>query len=382
MAVALAPVSTTDLDGNRTYTHPVTGDELVSVTTVLGATLGKPFLTAWAARLAAEYAVDNLDLLMATVVTKGAKAAVDLAKDKAKEVRERKADAGKYVHKVVEALILWASPEGEGADIALPDLPEHLEHVLYDEQPLDEVVDWMITGFTSFVTTWNPEFLASEMATYNLGLGVAGTLDAIIALSGVALKPDGTLVAAPGKKLVVCVDVKTGKSLDATVPEQLAAYRRMTEALPVLTEGLVPMPDTDAAAVLHLRPEHRDGYRLMPLSPAADAQAWNRFRRAVDLYMGRAEVGSKPGKVVYPPRPDGTMPSPFLADLDGEGYGRAPGALTKAGLDSLDDLASMTGEELLAAKGVGPKTVDIARRMLADHNLSLAGEEAPAGKVA
>lgn len=373
----------TNADGNRHYTHPITGELLVSVTTVLSATENKaPYLTPWSARLAAEFAVTNLAMLLKLVNEKGETAAVDLVKDQAKRLRELKADAGSYVHEVAEALILWAaSPEGTGRDIALPTLPEHLIDTDYDGEPLEQVVDWMIEGFTNFVAAFNPEFVAAEMAVYNRNLGVAGTLDIIITLRDVALTPDGRLIAAPGNVLVLCVDIKTGRILDVTAREQLAAYRRMLEALMPMGD-VVPMPATDAVAVLHLRPEHTDGYRLMPIAPAEDAVAWNRFRRAVEIQTGRAAVHQKPGKVAYPLREDGTMPAPRIADLDGEGYGRALAPLIKAGLTDLDDVALLTSGQLLEIKGIAAKTSATVRRMLTDYNLTLADETAPIAKVA
>lgn len=372
--------ATTSDDGNRFYTHPVTGEQLMSVTTVLGATSGKPWLTAWAARIAAEYAVDNLQAVADLITQEGRDAAVDLVKDEAKRMRQRKADAGTYVHDVQEALILWAaSPDRTGSDIALPSLPDHLEGAFYDNEPLGDVVAFMVDGFVAFVADWDPVFEAAEMTVFNLVLRVAGTLDMIVHLHGVALAADGRIVAAPGNVLRLCVDTKTGKYLDATIPEQLASYRRMREALLPMGE-VVPMPATDGAAVLHLRPEHVDGYRLMPISPADDAHAWNRFRRAVELAGGRSAVGPKPGKVARPPRADGTIPAPRLADLDGEGYGRALSALTKTGCTDLDEIAAFTAEDLLAVKGIGAKTVDTARRILADHGLHLADEPLTAEK--
>lgn len=368
--------SRTDDNGNRHYIHPTTGALLTSVTTVLSATQGKPFLTPWSAKLAAQFAVDNLAEIAALRKEKGRDAAVDLVKDQAKLLRERKADAGSWVHKVAEALILWAaSPDGTGQDIALPELPEHLIDADYDGEPLDRVVDWMVRGFTNFVAAFDPVFEAAEMTVYNQALGVAGTLDMVIVLRGVALAADGSLVPAPGNVLVLCVDIKTGRNLDITVREQLAAYRRMLEALMPMGD-LVPMPRTDAGAVLHLRPEHADGYRLMPISPADDAQAWNRFRRAVEVERGRSEVRAKPGKVAYPLREDGTMPARRLCDLDGEGYGRTLGPLIKAGLADVEEVALMTANELIGIKGIGPKSIDVIRRMLTDHQLSLADEAA------
>jgi hypothetical protein len=369
-------------DGSRHYTHPVTGDLLPSVTTILGATEGKPWLTDWSAKLAAEFCVDNAAQIASLLADDKRQAAVDLIKDQADQARKLKANAGTYVHDVQEALILWAaSPDGTGGDIPLPELPENLQDAWYDDEPLEDVVDWMVRGFLNFVTAFEPEFLAAEMTVYNRDLSVAGTLDAIIVLRDVAIGRRGGLIPAPGRRLVLCLDTKTGKYLGATIHEQLASYRRMKEALLPLGE-IAPMPETDGAAVLHLRPYFRDGYRLMPVAPIKDAVAWNRFRRAVELYTGRNEVGPKPGKVAYPLRADGTMPAPRLEDLDGEGYGRALAPLIKHGLADVEDVAKLTAAGLLQVKGIGAKTADMVRRMLADHDLTLADETTPIAEVA
>jgi hypothetical protein len=126
--------------------------------------------------------------------------------------------------------------------------------------------------------------------------------------------------------------------------------------------------------VLHLRPEHPNGFRFMPLAPADDARAWNRFRRAVEIAKGREGIGSKPGKVAYPPLPDGSCPPVRLYDLDGDGYGRILGPLTKAGLADVTEVAVMTEQELRGINGIGPKAIDTIRRMVADHGLSLADD--------
>jgi hypothetical protein len=145
---------------------------------------------------------------------------------------------------------------------------------------------------------------------------------------------------------------------------------------------LVPMPETECGAVLHLRHEYPRGYRLMLISGADDAAAWNRFRRAVELHEGRSAAKAKPGKVCYPLRSDGTVQSPLIADLDGEGYGRALAPLKKAEIGDLDNLATMTAGQLLKVKGIGGKTLDVIRVLLADHGLHLAGEGTMTGQEA
>jgi hypothetical protein len=231
----------------------------------------------------------------------------------------------------------------------------------------------MVDGFLNFVEDFKPEFLAAEMAVFNRDLGYAGTLDMIIRLTGYGIGNGERFVAAPGQVLDLCVDAKTGRYPDVTYREQIAAYRRARECALPLGE-VAPMPPTAAGAVLHLRPEFERGYRLMLVSRENDARAWNTFRRALDVFTDRDESRAKPGKVVYALRPDGTMPSPRLADLDGEGYDRAPGALTRAGVRDLEQLAAMTPGDCLKTKGIGPKTIPHIRRMLADHGLALRGE--------
>ena len=385
----------THADGTRDYLYPPTGESFPSVTTILGATEGKPWLQGWAAGIAAEYAFDNHAALAALATEKaaghygegmpaalaaekGRSEAIAFAKSEAARIRGIKRDTGGYVHDIAEALILWQ--HGGGAELSLPLLPEHLEEAEYDDQPVEDVADWMIKGFLNFVTDFRPEFEAAEMTVYNPDLRVAGTLDMIVRFPGLAVGRSGRFV--PGSGVKSCVDTKTGKYLDVAMPEQIGTYRRMLWARMPLGD-LVPMPETECGAVvLHLRPEYERGYKLMLISGADDAAAWNRFQRALELYEGRKAAKKKPGKVCYPLRADGTIQQPRIADLDGEGYGRILAPLAKAGVADLEQLAAMTAGQLLATKGVGGKTVDGIRAMLADHGLHLAGEAPVLSEVA
>ena len=376
------PLRTTADDGSRTYTYPPTGEQLWSVTTILSATEGKPFLVPWAARLAAEYAVSNLDLLAKTIGAadtpeQGWQAAVDLCKSQARQVRELKADVGSYVHSVVEALCLWAaSPDGTGDQVALPLLPDHLAGHFYDDDDrVEDVADWMIEGFMAFIVQWRPEVLAAEMTVFHQPLGIAGTLDLILRFRDTAIAPNGRLMHCPGQTVTLCTDVKTGKHKSVTWQEQIAAYRRMKECLLPLGD-LHPLPATDGGAVLHLRPEHVDGYRLHLVTAEDDEVAWERFTSAHATFTGRQRAKAKPGKVSRPPRPDGTLPAPLLADLDEEGYGRILTPLIRAGVRDLDQLAAMTEGQVRQVKGIGPKSVTTIRVLLADHGLCLRGEAA------
>jgi hypothetical protein len=370
--------ATTDRDsGERTYPYPPTGELLDSVTTIIDGTDAKPWLRGWYGRSSMAWAADNLSLVAKTLKAEGRDAAIDLGKNAAQQLRELKADAGKHVHAVQEALILWAaSPGRTGSDIALPLLPEHLEDALYDGEPVTDVTEFMVDGFLQFVSDFSPRFLAAEMTVYNQPLGYAGTLDAIFALDGYALAPGGDeVIARSGSVFVPCVDTKTGKNPAGTWKEQQAAYRRARECLLPLGE-IRAMPRTDAGMVLHLRPEYPGGYLLMLVAGADDEAAWERFQAAARIYRERQKVKGKPGRSVRALLPDGTMPGPRLCDLASEGYGRALAPLSKAlgPACELEDLARFTAGEVLAVKGVGPKLIDTIRAMLADHGQHLADD--------
>ena len=378
-ADVVTETSVTHADGSRDYPYPPTGEMLKSVTTLRDTTIAKPWLPGWAAGLTAEAAVDNLGLVARMLADDGRDAAVSWLKAEGKRERGLKRDVGGYVHDVMETLILWqASPEGRGRDLSLPLLPEHLEGRVYDDLPVEDVAEWMVDGFLNWVADWNPQFIAAEMPVYNQPLGYAGTCDIIAFLPGIGFAPGGRFCSGPG--LTACVDGKSGRD-PGPVAEQVGPYRRCPECRPGLTDGLVPMPPTDFGAVLHLRPEHRRGYRFIPVSPEEDALGWENFRKSAALIAGRKLEAAKPGKVCWPPRPDGTVPAPFLADLDGEGYGRVLSPLAKAGYRDLEQVAAATAGQLLQTRGIKAKTVEGIRLMLADHGLHLAGE-APAMTVA
>ncbi|HMG63530.1 MAG TPA: helix-hairpin-helix domain-containing protein [Streptosporangiaceae bacterium] len=363
----------TDPDtGKRDYPYPRTGEMFTSATTVLNGTEGKPWLPGWAAGIAAEYAIDNLLPLARLKHAVGRTEAVALAKKQAALIRDRKRDTGGYVHDVVEALVLWqASPEGRGADLSLPLLPDRLKSADYDGEPVEDVAGWMVEGYLNWVSDFCPQFLAAEMTVFHPGLKVAGTLDEIAFLPRLGIGRSGRFVSGPG--VTCCVDVKTGRHLSVTWPEQIAIYRRCPECLLPLGE-LRRTPETECGAVLHLRPEYPRGYRFMLISGEDDAAAWGRAQEAIRLYRGRNVTKAKPGKVCYPLRADGTIQPPRVADLDGEGYGRVISPLVKAGVGDLEQLAAMTAGQLLKVKGIGAKTVDGIRVMLDDHGLHLAGE--------
>lgn len=398
MTAVVTEVPAANPDDSRYYTYPRTGELLDRVTTIISGTDRKPWVEKWHGATAAAYCVDNLGLVAATRKVLGRKAAVDLGKDEAERIRDLKSDAGKYVHKVQEALILWAaSRDGEGSNIDIPLLPGHLKDARYDlgdgsEPPLlADVVEFMVDGFINFVAAFKPRFLAAEMPVYNQPLGYAGTLDMIIELDGYALSygtgPHGEdeVVASPGSVFTPCVDTKTGKALEGTWKEQQAAYRRCPECDPSRMGHLRPMLPTDCAVVLHLRPDYPDGFSLILVSSRDDEAAWRRFSSAAYIYRERQKVKDRPGPAIRPLRADGTMPGVRLCDVNGEGYGRALNPLRKAlgATAELAEVAEFSAADLLKVKGIGVKLIEVIREMLRDHGgLYLKGDDARAALAA
>jgi hypothetical protein len=335
------------------YAYPPTGEVFPSVTTIIGGTSNKPWLAPWSAKLAIEWVLDNQHLLATLPPDEFAAQ----AKAAAKRARHVKADAGKYAHQVVEALILsQAQLDGDekATPVPLPTMPDHLAGQLIDELPAEDFHEICMDGFLNFCSDFDVEFIAAEMVVFNAVLGVAGRLDFIALLHKLGI--------------TACVDVKSGKWLES-VQEQLAAYPRMPECLLPLGQ-MAQTPATDCGMVLHLRPEYPRGYRLLKIRPADDHKAWNRFRRAVRLFHERRELKGKPGQVIYPPLPDGSQPPTLLRDLDDEGYGRVLRPLIRAGLESVDDVddvAEMTASACLQIKGIGPKSVPVIEQLIADH---------------
>jgi hypothetical protein len=396
-AAVIAEATPANPDDSRYYVYPATGELLDRVTAIIEGTDSKPYIAKWHGATTAAYCVDNLELVTATRKVLGRKAAIDLGKDEAGRIRDLKADAGKHVHKVQEALILWAaSRDGEGSNIDIPLLPAHLKGAWYDYgngegAPLADVVGYMVDGFINFVAAFNPRFLAAEMPVYNQPLGYAGTLDDIIALDGYALScgtgPHGEdeVIACPGSTLVACGDTKTGKALKGTWKEQLVAYRRARECDPGKMGGLRPMPPTDCSVVLHLRPDYPDGFSLILVSSRDDEAAWERFSAAAFVYRERQKVKDRPGPAIRPLRADGTMPGVRLCDIAGEGYGYvlAPLRTALGATAELAEVAEFTAAELLkGVKGIGPKRIDTVRDMLRDHGLHLKGDDVRAALAA
>lgn len=348
-----------DRPDGRWYAHPLGDGQYESVTSVLSATRGKPWLLAWAAKKAAKLLLADLDGIQAMLNEQGYGATLGYLKGAAVRDREVKADIGSYVHDIQEALIL---------DQSLPDLPDHLAGLLIDDygdeddEAIEITPEWasqIADGFLAFTDDFDVEYEMAEATVAHPEYRFAGTLDIIAVLKGLRTSSARYLI-----------DTKTGKKVDADANEQLSAYRRCREVW-IDLGNIERMPMVHGAAVLHLRTTYSRGYKL--LSQPADVAAFRRFLARREVLAGFAEQPKPRGRPLYPALPDGTQPAPMIEDLDEDGgFNRVRKPLIAAGVERLDDLVVFTAADLLAVRGIGSKALDAIRSTLAARGLTLA----------
>ena len=137
-----------------------TDDRFWSVTTLLSSGVPKPALVEWAARVVAEYAIDERDAWL-PLATSDRDAAIDLLRGVKRRIVEKAAARGSEVHRIAHGLTLEAPVAGPEEDVAA-----------YVEQ------------YEAFLADWSPEFEMAEAPVYSPRWRYAGTLDAIVDLGG------------------------------------------------------------------------------------------------------------------------------------------------------------------------------------------------------
>lgn len=195
--------------GIRTYAwppHPPHEFEHISVTSAISNGLPKPFLVGWAAKMAAECAVDDIEIVQAFLAKGDKRAAIDHIKGARFRDMGAKADRGTIVHAALEGYLA-----GKPVD---PDVI----HAQLDEAHVPKTM-WrsatnMIGGLMEFLYDEEPEVLWSEATVYSRAHGYAGTADLIARMRvGDSILP-------------VVLDVKTSKRIYNEVAYQLCAYAR------------------------------------------------------------------------------------------------------------------------------------------------------------
>lgn len=212
-------LAVTQPDGSRRYMHPLTGETVPSVTTILKV-ISKPQLDGWAARLTAKYAVDN----WAGLSEEDPGLRLEILKSAHEETRQKSADRGTLVHELCDS---WAK-----------DNPVAIE----------KSEAGFMTQFFGFLEDVKPQYIESEATVWSHQYNYAGTFDFIAVINGE----------------VTLVDIKTGKGVYPEYGMQLAALSH-AECL-VDEEGREwDIPKVARHAVLHLRPR---SWKLIPVYEA------------------------------------------------------------------------------------------------------------------
>jgi hypothetical protein len=239
--------------------------KLWSVTTLIGNGVPKPALVGWAARVVAEYAVDEREA-WEKIAASDRDAAVSLLSQSRYRKTDKASARGVDVHAIVEQIALGDDPE----------VPAGIEG--YVQQ------------FRRFLADHEPTYLLAEAPIYNLELGYAGTLDAVVEIRGRKFVLD-----------VKTTDKKPSARSRPPYPEvalQLAAYARAelvglaaaerhtgsTSRYYVYdpTSPTEAMPEVEGAFALAISPYD---YRLVPAR--IDDSIWSKFlaAREVALWM-------------------------------------------------------------------------------------------------
>lgn len=219
------------VDRGRYHSYLLDGQKCDGVTWAIDNGIPKKALIAWAAREAAEYAVNNLELIGQL----DHDAAVDLIKGSPWRDRDRAAKRGTEVHRLAELL-------ARGEEVEVPE--ELIGHV---------------DSYLLFRDEWQPADELLELTVFNRSARYGGTLDILA----------GEL---PGYGCSL-IDTKTNRSGPfGEVSLQAAAYRYAEFYLDPETGKEVPMPEIDNVFCLWLR---ADGYDLIPVEAGpAEFRMW------------------------------------------------------------------------------------------------------------
>ena len=226
--------------------------KLDGVTTLIGGGLPKPALVGWAARTAAEKAVNEWDALAQLPVAERLKR-IQKAPD---ESRNSAAVKGTRIHAL-------ADPIARGEEVAVPDeLAGHVESCV------------------RFLDEWSPEVVHAETPVFHEKYLYGGTFDLMAHI-------DGELWL---------LDWKTSASgAYGDTAFQLAAYGNSTHMM--LADGtVVPMVAPQRYGVVWLR---ADGYELFPYH--VDASVFREFLYIQQVSKAAANCRDYKGDALTPP---------------------------------------------------------------------------------
>lgn len=199
--------------GSRWYINPDTGEQVPGVTSIINM-LPKPFLAPWNAKLVAQEAVADLELVRRMAVRDEA-GAVDYLKGAPRRYTSKRAAIGTAAHGIFEALAL-GQPLG----------------------PVSPEIEPFVRQYADFLNVVQPEFLLCEETVWSDTHGYAGSFDAMAKVQG-----EGCVI-----------DNKTSKDAHAETALQLSAYAHADFVLGA-DGSHQPVPEATHGLIVHVRPE-------------------------------------------------------------------------------------------------------------------------------
>lgn len=252
------------------YGYRVNGDFFRRVTTYCGG-IPKPWLGAWAAKMVAEFAIDNVDA-WSTLSSRTDQ--MKLLKGAPWSKRDDAGDRGTAVHKTLEAIV-------RGQEI-----PEDLnEDELACARAAERFLEWR-----------GSRILASELIVYNRTFGYAGTLD--------------LWEIDQGGDLWI-LDYKTSKGVYAEHAIQQTAYRHAEFALVNAREVGKNGEDKYVGRVISWGPHMADHLGVVHVTPEGASlypiryseRLWTVFRAAAHVKQWQLDTddfaGKRPREVVF-----------------------------------------------------------------------------------
>jgi hypothetical protein len=195
--------------GPRTYAWPPIPPhefEVISVTSALSAGVAKPWLVGWAAKVTAEAAIEDHDIVGALLAKGKEKEAVAHVKGARFANSGAKADRGTIVHSALESYLAGKPMDEKAIEAQLRERRVPLN--------LWRSTGKMIAGLMEFLADEEPEVYWSESTVYSRTHGYAGTADLIARMR------------IGGSRVPVVLDVKSSAKIYNETAAQLVAYAR------------------------------------------------------------------------------------------------------------------------------------------------------------
>jgi hypothetical protein len=212
--VTTPKIRTLTRGSSRYYVHPETGAKVPGVTSVIGMR-PKPFLTFWAGKVVAEYAIDHLGDMVNIVLRGDRQGAIDYLKNAPRRTTAAAAEMGTLAHAAFEDIANGKDPK-----------------VSPDVLPFARL-------FARMMKDTGIEIERQEQTVYSEQFDYAGSFDGWGRING---KP-------------VFIDNKTTKSgIHAEVALQLAAYR-YSDVILHPDGSTEPTPKAEGGIVIHVRPD-------------------------------------------------------------------------------------------------------------------------------